>query len=67
MTELRVFIGVTGSELFARRPQKVAVAMPCYEYIWLVDLNKDAKSAYGRFKCRRIQDGFLRQSTTALM
>ena len=47
VTELRVFIGVTGSELFARRPQKVAVAMPCYEYIWLVDLNKDAKSAAG--------------------
>ncbi len=42
--ELRVFIGVPGPDLFARRPQKVAVAMPDdEEYTWLVDLNKDGK------------------------
>ena len=41
--ELRVFLGVPGPELFARRPQKVAVAMPKQEYTWLVDLNKDGK------------------------
>ena len=41
--ELRVFIGVPGPKLFARRPQKVAVAMPKEEYTWLVDLNKDSK------------------------
>ncbi len=39
--ELRVFAGVTGPESFARRPQKVAVAMPKEEYTWLVDLNAD--------------------------
>ena len=39
--ELRVFIGEPGSDLFARRPQKVAVNMPYEEYTWLVDLNKD--------------------------
>ncbi len=41
--ELRVFLGVPGPDLFARRPQKVAVAMPREEYTWLVDLNKDDK------------------------
>jgi hypothetical protein len=41
--ELRVFLGVPGPELFARLPQKVAVAMPKEEYTWLVDLNKDGK------------------------
>ena len=41
--ELRVFVGVPGPDLFARRPQKVAVAMPNEEYTWLVDLNKDGK------------------------
>ena len=41
--ELRVFLGVPGPDLFARRPQKVAVAMPDEEYTWLVDLNKDGK------------------------
>ena len=41
--ELRVFLGVPGPELFTRRPQKVAVAMPNEEYTWLVDLNKDGK------------------------
>ena len=39
--ELRVFIGVPGPDLFARKPQKVAVTMPYEEYTWLVDLNKD--------------------------
>lgn len=41
--ELRVFLGVPGPGLFARRPQKVAVAMPNEEYTWLVDLNQDGK------------------------
>ena len=41
--ELRVFVGVPGPDRFARRPQKVAVAMPNEEYTWLVDLNKDNK------------------------
>ena len=41
--ELRVFLGVPGPKSFARRPQKVAVAMPKEEYTWLVDLNKDGK------------------------
>ena len=41
--ELRVFLGVPEPDLFARRPQKVAVAMPKEEYTWLVDLNKDGK------------------------
>jgi hypothetical protein len=41
--ELRVFLGVPGPDLFARRPQKVAVAMPNEEFTWLVDLNKDGK------------------------
>ena len=40
--ELRVYLGVPGPKLFARRPQKVAVAMPYEEYTWLVDLNKDS-------------------------
>ena len=39
--ELRVFIGEPGPDLFARKPQKVAVSMPYEEYTWLVDLNKD--------------------------
>jgi hypothetical protein len=42
--ELRVFVGVPGPDLFARRPNKVAVAMPLdEEYTWLVDFNKDGK------------------------
>ena len=41
--ELRVFLGVPGPDLLARRPQKVEVAMPREEYTWLVDLNKDGK------------------------
>ena len=42
--KLRVFVGVPGPDLFARRPQNVAVALPNdEEYAWLVDLNKDGK------------------------
>ena len=41
--ELRVYPGVPGQELFARRPQKIKVAMPNEEYTWLVDLNRDGK------------------------
>ncbi|MHC4180399.1 MAG: FG-GAP repeat domain-containing protein [Planctomycetota bacterium] len=42
--ELRVFIGVPGPDLFARRPQKVAIAVPNdEETTWLVDLNEDGK------------------------
>ena len=40
---LHVFPGVPGPELFARRPQKVAVAMASRKYTWLVDLNQDGK------------------------
>lgn len=37
-----VFVGVSGPEIFARQPQKVAVALPNdEEYTRLVDLNKD--------------------------
>ena len=39
--ELHVFIGVPGPDLFARKPQKVAVVMPYEEYTQLVDLNRD--------------------------
>ena len=42
--ELHIFLGVQGPELFARRPQKVAVAMPKdEENVWLVDFNQDGK------------------------
>ena len=41
--ELRVFLGVPGPDLFARRPQKVAVAMASEKYTWLVDLDKDGR------------------------
>ena len=42
--KLHVFLGVPGPELFARKPQKVAVAMPNDERnARLVDLNKDNK------------------------
>lgn len=42
--ELHVFLGVPGPDLFARKPQKVAVTMPNNEeYTWLADLNKDNK------------------------
>ena len=41
---LDIFLGVSGPELFARTPQKVAVAMPNDERnMRLVDLNKDNK------------------------
>ncbi len=43
-TELHLFVSVPGPELFAQRPQEVAVAMPSdEEYSWLVDLNNDGK------------------------
>ncbi len=42
--KLLVFAGVPGPELFARQPQRVAVAIPNdEEYTWLVDLNRDGK------------------------
>ena len=42
--QLLVFAGVPGPELFARQPQRVAVAIPNdEEYTWLVDLNRDGK------------------------
>lgn len=41
--ELRVFLGIPGPALFAKRPQKVKVEMPHEEYTWLVTLNKDGK------------------------
>jgi len=41
--ELRVYVGVAGPELFARRPRRVSVSMPTEEYTWLVDLNQDGK------------------------
>ena len=41
--ELRVYLGVPGQGLFARRPQKIKVTMPNEEYTWLVDLNRDHK------------------------
>ena len=42
--QMRVFVGVPGPDLFARQPQRVAVAIPNdEEYTWLVDLNQDGK------------------------
>lgn len=41
--ELRIHAGVPGEELFARRPWKLAVAMPNEEYTWLVDLDADGR------------------------
>ena len=41
--ELHVFIGVPGPDLFARKPQKVAVVMPYQEYTQLVDFNNDGR------------------------
>ena len=42
--KLRVFVGVPGPDLFVRRHQTVAPALPNdEEYTWLVDLNKDGK------------------------
>ena len=41
---LDVFVGVPGPDLFSRRPQDVAVAVPNdEEYTWLVDLNQDGR------------------------
>ena len=41
---LALFVGVPGPDLFSRRPQDVAVAVPNdEEYTWLVDLNQDGK------------------------
>ncbi|MXW03171.1 MAG: VCBS repeat-containing protein [Holophagales bacterium] len=40
---LNVFLGVPGSDVFAGRPEEVAIAMPNEEYTWLVDLNRDGK------------------------
>ncbi len=41
---LPVFVGVPGPDLFARRAQNVAIAVPNdQEYAWLADLNKDGK------------------------
>ena len=41
---LDVFVGVPGPDLFAQRPQQVAVPVPSdEEYTWLVDLNRDGK------------------------
>ncbi len=42
--QLLVFVGVPGPDLFARQPQRVAVAIPNdEEYTWLTDLNRDGK------------------------
>ena len=39
-----IFVGMPGPDLFAQRPQKMAVAAPNdEEYTWLVDLNEDGK------------------------
>jgi hypothetical protein len=39
--ELRVFLGVPGTDLFAKRPQRVVLDMPNEEHTWLVDLDRD--------------------------
>ncbi|MCY3965671.1 MAG: VCBS repeat-containing protein [Acidobacteria bacterium] len=41
---LHIFLGVAGPELFAGRPEEVAIAMPNEEFTWLVDLNRDGKT-----------------------
>ena len=41
--ELRIYVGVEGSRLFERRPEKIAVDVPGEDYVWLCDLNKDGK------------------------
>ena len=41
--ELQVYVGMPGPDLFARRPQKVKVAMPNEEYTWMVDLDRDGR------------------------
>ena len=41
---LLIHLGVPGPDLFARRPQRIAVAMPQdEEHTWLADLNRDGK------------------------
>ena len=41
---LHVHLGVPGPDLFATRPQRIAVAVPPdEEYTWLTDLNRDGK------------------------
>lgn len=42
-TDLRVFVGVPGPELFASRPQSIDVELHDAEYTWLVDVNRDGK------------------------
>lgn len=39
--EMLVFLGVSGPGAFARRPQKIPMAIPNEEFAWLADLNKD--------------------------
>lgn len=41
LKELYVFIGERGPNMFARKPQKVAINMPYEEYTQLIDLNGD--------------------------
>ncbi len=42
--ELHVFMGVPGPDVFAKEPQKIAVATPFDEqHTWLTALNRDAK------------------------
>ena len=41
LKELYVFIGERGPNMFARKPQKVAINMPYEEYAQLIDLNGD--------------------------
>ncbi len=42
--ELHVFAGVPGPEMFAERPQKVAIELPNdEEYTWLADINGDGR------------------------
>ena len=66
--ELRVFVGVPGPDLFAQRPQKVAVALPHdEEYTWLVDLNEDGKQdilMHDPFPLRDVHGGPKQQPRT---
>ena len=41
--DLHIYVGVSGPELFARQPQRVAVQLLDGEYAWLVDLDRDGK------------------------
>ena len=40
-SELYIFIGLRGPNLFARKPQKVVVNMPFEEFTQFVNLNRD--------------------------